>query len=368
MDLSVCIITKNECNMLRKCLKSLRSFELEIVVVDTGSTDETMVMAAEYTKSLYEFAWIDDFAAAKNYAVSKAKYDTVICVDSDEYYIDGSFDNMIQMALEHPSAAGEIHQIQYVPNENGSLEERIISLARIFNRRYFHYAGKIHERLVEGSVFDPSRNDSRAMFYESTGEKSQLYDSGLLFGHDGYSGIDKDRVKKARRNVELLKKELDEYPDSADLLYQTAKSVYVAYGASEALPYYEKALSLPLDISLFWVVDMIICYGYLLLELECYEQAMFLENVYDELSRSTDYVFLMGLIYMNNAKFDKARDKFLLCTTMGNDRSVGTNSFKAYYNAGVIEECLGHNEKAKEYYIAAGDYGPAKDGILRVSH
>lgn len=367
MNLSFCIITKNECDMLRKCLTSLKSFDAEIVVVDTGSTDGTIEMAREFTDSIYEFEWVDDFAKARNYSISKAKNDLVLIIDSDEYYISGSVEDMLLMAERHPEAAGEIHQIEYVPDENGELEHRIIGLARIFDRRFFHYGGRIHERLVEGSVFDPDRNDTRDLFFEQGGEKSLLYDSGLLFGHDGYSGEGKDRVTKARRNVELLKEELEIYPDLPDLVYQTAKSVYVAYGPAEALPYYEKALSMELDIHVFWVVDMIICYGYLLLELEKYEQALSLEAVYDELSGSADYVFLMGLIHMNNAMFDLAKEEFIRCTGMKADRSVGTNSFKAYYNVGVIEECLGNVESAVDYYKKAGDYDKAVEGLNRLN-
>ena len=366
MELSICIITKNECEMLKKCLESLSPFDCEIVVVDTGSTDETKDMASQFTNSIYDFEWIDDFAAAKNYSISKAKYDTVMIVDSDEYFISGSIEEFFELSKKYPNAAGEIHQIEYVPNERGGLEERRIGLARVFDRRVFHYGGKIHERLVEGSVFDPDRNDTRDLFINKSGERSELYDTGLLFGHDGYSGEGKDRVEKARRNVELLKKELESYPDSPDLVYQTAKSVYVAYGPEEALPYYERALGLDLNIRLFWVVDLIICYGYLLLELERYDQALSLEAVYDDLIDSTDYIFLMGLIHMNNAMFDTAIKEFLRCTTMGADKSVGTNSYKAYYNAGVIEECMGHIDRAKEYYVLAGEYEPALKGLERI--
>ena len=89
MNLSVCIITKNECEMLKKCLEHLfphtQKMGHEIVVVDTGSTDETIGMCKTYTDKIYEFSWINDFAAARNFAASKASYDWILCIDSDEY-------------------------------------------------------------------------------------------------------------------------------------------------------------------------------------------------------------------------------------------------------------------------------------------
>ena len=75
----------------------------------------------------------------------------------------------------------------------------------------------------------------------------------------------------------------------------------------------------------------------------------------------------MGLIHMNNALFEQASGEFIHCTELEAGRSAGTNSFKAYYNVGVIEESLGNSEKAMELYQKAGNYEPAKIGIARLS-
>ena len=83
--LSVCIITKNEEHNLARCLKSFQNTGFELVVVDTGSTDQTKKIAAEYTENIYDFPWCDDFSAAKNFAVSKAAHPYVMVIDSDEY-------------------------------------------------------------------------------------------------------------------------------------------------------------------------------------------------------------------------------------------------------------------------------------------
>lgn len=83
--LSICIITKNEERNIKRCLSCLSDMELEIIVVDTGSTDWTKEIAREYTDFVYDFAWCDDFAAAKNYAISKASNEYVMVIDSDEF-------------------------------------------------------------------------------------------------------------------------------------------------------------------------------------------------------------------------------------------------------------------------------------------
>ncbi len=71
LPISVCIIAKNEEKHLDECLKRLELYHYEIVLVDTGSTDSTLEIAAKYTDRIYHFDWINDFSAAKNYAVGQ---------------------------------------------------------------------------------------------------------------------------------------------------------------------------------------------------------------------------------------------------------------------------------------------------------
>lgn len=85
LPVSVCMIAKNEEQYIEQCLKKLLRYNMEIVVVDTGSTDRTREIAAKYTNHLYDFAWCDDFSAARNFAVSKASNNWILILDCDEY-------------------------------------------------------------------------------------------------------------------------------------------------------------------------------------------------------------------------------------------------------------------------------------------
>ena len=84
-NLSICIITKNECDNLKICLERIKDLGCEIVVVDTGSSDNSKKIASTITPCVYEFAWCDDFSAARNYAVQKAGNDWILSLDSDEF-------------------------------------------------------------------------------------------------------------------------------------------------------------------------------------------------------------------------------------------------------------------------------------------
>ena len=82
--ISVCMIVKNEEKRLAACLESLLPIADEIIIADTGSTDGTKELARRYTDKIYDFKWIDDFAAARNFVVGKAKMDYIYTADADE--------------------------------------------------------------------------------------------------------------------------------------------------------------------------------------------------------------------------------------------------------------------------------------------
>ena len=84
LPISVCIIAKNEQKYIENCLKALRRYSWEIIVVDTGSTDDTRQIATRYADKVYDFTWIDDFSAARNFAAAQASNNWILVLDCDE--------------------------------------------------------------------------------------------------------------------------------------------------------------------------------------------------------------------------------------------------------------------------------------------
>lgn len=84
ITISLCMIVKNEERILARCLDSVADLMDEIIIVDTGSTDRTKEIAARYTDRIYDFEWIDDFSAARNFAFSKARMEYIYSADADE--------------------------------------------------------------------------------------------------------------------------------------------------------------------------------------------------------------------------------------------------------------------------------------------
>ena len=84
ITISLCMIVKNEEKILARCLDSVAMLADEIIIVDTGSTDATKEIAGRYTEHVYDFQWIDDFSAARNFAFSKASMEYIYSADADE--------------------------------------------------------------------------------------------------------------------------------------------------------------------------------------------------------------------------------------------------------------------------------------------
>jgi len=88
VSISLCMIVKNEEKVLGRCLKSVYDLVDEIIVVDTGSEDKTKEIAKNYGAKIYDFKWIDDFSAARNYSFSKATKDYIFWLDADDVLLD----------------------------------------------------------------------------------------------------------------------------------------------------------------------------------------------------------------------------------------------------------------------------------------
>lgn len=87
-QICLCMIVRNEHSTLERCLTSVRDAVDDIVIVDTGSTDDTREIAARFTPHVYDYAWHDDFAAARNYSFAKASGDYIMWLDADDVLSD----------------------------------------------------------------------------------------------------------------------------------------------------------------------------------------------------------------------------------------------------------------------------------------
>lgn len=157
ITISVCMIVKNEEAQLRQCLESLYYIADEIIIADTGSTDRTKEIAAEFTDKIYDFPWIDDFSAARNFVFSKATMDYIYTADADEVIDEANialFKQVKQMLLPEI----EIVQMHYLNlmEENTAYNSKRELRPKLFKRlRNFEWINPVHETVrLDPIIFD----------------------------------------------------------------------------------------------------------------------------------------------------------------------------------------------------------------------
>lgn len=348
--ISLCMIVRNEEKYLEQCLKSVVNLVDEIIIVDTGSIDSTKEIALKYTNKIYDFSWCNDFSAARNYSISKAGHEYILVVDGDEKLEKMDRSSVERLIEEHPQGVGRLLRINRYTRNHQEYRSRE-RVGRLFSKEYYRYEGKIHEQLTRREKAEQSEDGSN------------YYNVPLVFEHLGYEGELTVRKEKTQRNIRLLEIECRQRPGDPYLLYQLGKSYYMEEEYNKACEYFEQVLCIELNQKLEYVEDLVESYGYSLLNTEQYEKALQLWNLYEEFNSSTDFVFLMGLILMNNGKFREAIGEFEKAAGRPDSKVEGVNGYLALYNIAVIYECLGYREKAFLYYRKCGDYQPAKQKL-----
>ena len=88
ITISLCMIVRDEEETIARCLETVEKIVDEIIVVDTGSVDRTKEIVEKYTSNIYDFQWIDDFAAAKKFFFSKATQEYILWLDADDVLLE----------------------------------------------------------------------------------------------------------------------------------------------------------------------------------------------------------------------------------------------------------------------------------------
>lgn len=197
MKISACLIVKNEKDHIRKVLESLRSFD-EIVVCDTGSTDNTVGIAKEYTDKVFtDYVWNDDFAEARNHALSKCTGDWILSIDGDEFLEEGGLEKIKHLITHaHPD---ELH-FSVKMTSLGS--NQVHNLPRLFrNNGEVKWIGSAHETLSP--------------------IQANLTDVVITYGYSTAHNLDPDRM------LRILEKEVNEKDKkNSRNLYYLAREYY----------------------------------------------------------------------------------------------------------------------------------------------
>lgn len=221
LKISACYIVKNEAKNLAKSIKSLKNQVNEIVVVDTGSTDNTIVVARKLGARVYSFPWQDDFSKARNFALSKAKGDWLVLLDADEYFTAKTAGNIRQVIRQAQQADGLLIQMVNYDVDKAEIQDYFYQLRIVRNQQGLHYEGKIHEEL--------KLSEGKSMkFLRVPSEMLEIY-------HTGYaSSVSRQKLE---RNLKLLQQAVDNGQSEADLARYFC-DCYLGLGDMEKCTYY----------------------------------------------------------------------------------------------------------------------------------
>lgn len=150
ISLSVCMIVKNEEDVLARCLSCAKQVADEIIVVDTGSTDKTKQIAKKFTRKVYDFEWCDDFSKARNFSFSKATKEYIMWLDADDIILEEDIKKLLSLKKELAKDPVDMVMLQY---QMGIPKEGVDILSyyreRIFKReKQYQWVSPIHEVIV----------------------------------------------------------------------------------------------------------------------------------------------------------------------------------------------------------------------------
>lgn len=221
LKITACYIVKNEAKNLAKSIKRLKNQVNEIVVVDTGSTDNTITVARKLGARVYSFPWQDDFSKARNFVLSKAKGDWLVLLDADEYFTAKTAGNIRQVIRQAQQADAILIQMVNYDVDKAEIQDYFYQLRIVRNQQGLHYEGKIHEEL--------KLSDGKSMkFFRIPPEMLEIY-------HTGYaSSVSRQKLE---RNLKLLQQAVDNGQSEADLARYFC-DCYLGLGDMEKCTYY----------------------------------------------------------------------------------------------------------------------------------
>jgi tetratricopeptide (TPR) repeat protein len=221
--ITLCIVARDEAEFLPECLESVQGVVDEIILVDTGSTDETPEIARRYGAVVLECPWSDDFSVPRNLALQHATGDWILVLDADERLHPRSR-ALIREGARHPQFVAYYIEIVNILDKNNPQDAFIHRAIRMFRRLpYARWEGRVHEQILPSLL-------------AHGGKPATLRNAQII--HWGYEAEVMQRRGKSLRNVQLLRQTLQENPRDTFQWFNLGNTLYNQgdyQGAAEAL-------------------------------------------------------------------------------------------------------------------------------------
>ncbi|MEW9700326.1 glycosyltransferase [Paenibacillus sp. SI8] len=346
--ISLCMIVKNEQDVIARCLQSVKEAADEWIVIDTGSTDRTIDIARSEGASIHIRPWRHDFAAARNESIDLATGEWILVLDADESLEEGQGKQLRQIVENAPDTEGFfVRIVNYIGSEtNNSGASSISSSLRLFrNKPAYRYVGRIHEQIVQPIL---SANPSAQLLY-----------SNIQLNHGGYLPEIVQKKNKIKRNMELLQQELA-YTDNESFHRYNLGVEYMRVGD------YAKALE-QFRLSRTVVDWRMTSFGHVVIlrETNCLQALGLWEDAIELCSEASDALldfpdlFLtIGRIHYHQRQWEQAETAFRRAIDIGEappqyTSASGAGTYSPSFHLGKTREQLEDYEGAINWYANA---------------
>jgi len=186
ITVSLCMIVKNEEDTIGRCLESVKGLLDEIVIVDTGSTDKTKEIVSQYTDRVFDFVWIEDFAAARNFAFSQAKMDYIFWLDADDVLMKEDYEKFLTLKETlDPSVDSVTMNYHLSFDDNGNLNSSIRRNRLVKKHNNYKWIGAVHEYLeVWGNIIDSEIAVTHSKIHHDSDRNLRIYENRLKKGEE----------------------------------------------------------------------------------------------------------------------------------------------------------------------------------------
>lgn len=345
MKFSLCMIVKNEEAVLERCLESVKGVFDEIIIADTGSADRTKEIAAKYTDRIYDYAWCDDFSAARNFSFSKAVGDYIMWLDADDIIDEKNRELLISLK----------QKITF--ETNAVMMKYAVSFDSEGKVRFFYYRERLLKRLADFRW--------NGFVHESITPSGNILYEDITVCHKPL----KNKKSDPQRNLRMYEKRISLGAKfTARDSYYYARELYFNGKTEQAAKRLEEFLALPNG----WYADKI---GACQMLYEIYS-AKFPQKAYERLIKSLSFgdvspqtLCLIGDCNKNSGRISQAvfwYQSALSCSADYRTAGFVVTEYERYYpllQLCVCFDMLGDYEKAEEYNRLAGIENPESEPV-----
>ncbi|RII33932.1 glycosyltransferase [Clostridium chromiireducens] len=361
MPLSLCMIVKNEEKNLERCLESIKDIVDEMIIVDTGSTDNTIKIAEKYNAKIFFYKWDNSFANARNYSLSKASKDWILIMDADDVLKSEDKDKVIKL-INNKNNKSDVYYgetLSYLGDFSDNTILSSMNIRLIKNGKGYKFSGDIHEQITLGD--------------EATNKQDFIEIVDIKFYHYGYLDKVVNEKNKRKRNIDIIQKKLEENPDDAFMLYNMSTEYIANHKYEEALKYLKKAyknFNPSFGFGFKLILKMIVCNE----KLQNFDDCLTLiEDGLKFYPKCTDFEFYRTNIFFTKKQYFPAMESAKKCISMGESpvllrECLGVGTYRPYYILGIIYSNIGDYNASYKCFDEVLKLNPKfSDAIFKMS-